>query len=103
MMDLLARLKGVVQTGEGWSAQCPGHDDQHNSLSLHHRDGHWLLRCHAGCSFQTLIDALGIESSDLFDKKVEGGGSIIPLANRATVFKAGEIGLALRVRAIRRG
>lgn len=83
MMDLLGRLKGVVQTGDGWSARCPAHEDQHNSLSLHHRDGRWLLHCHAGCSFQTLIDALGIEAGDLFDKKAGARGSTVSLDKQA--------------------
>ena len=60
MTDLLARLKGVVRSGDGWTARCPAHDDQHNSLSIHHRDGRWLLKCHAGCGWQAIIDALGI-------------------------------------------
>jgi hypothetical protein len=77
MMDLLARLKGVVQTGEGWSAKCPAHDDQRNSLSLHHCDGRWLLHCHA------IIGALGIEAADLFHESDGEGELISPLGNHA--------------------
>ena len=84
MMDLLRRLNGVVRSGEGWSARCPAHDDQHNSLSLHHRDGRWLLHCHARCSFQAIVDALGIEAIDLFDKKAGAGVSTISLDKQAS-------------------
>ena len=55
MIDLLAQLKGVARAGDGWTARCPAHDDRHNSLSIHHRDGRWLLRCHAGCTGRRLL------------------------------------------------
>ena len=84
MMDLLGRLKGVVQTGEGWSARCPAHDDQHNSLSIHRRNGRWLLHCHTGCSIEALIDALGIEAGALFDRKCGTEGSTIFLDKQAS-------------------
>jgi hypothetical protein len=64
MTDLLARLKDVCRSGDGW---CPAHADWRNSLSIHHRDGRWLLKCHAGCGWQEIINALGIEASGLFD------------------------------------
>src|SRR6476619_974034 len=83
MMDVLRRMRGVVQTGEGWSARCPAHDDQHNSLSLHHRDGRWLLHCHAGCGFQAIVDAVGIDAVDLFDKKAGARVSTISLDEQA--------------------
>jgi hypothetical protein len=38
MVDILARLKGVRRSGEGWTAKCPAHKDKQNSLSVHHRD-----------------------------------------------------------------
>ena len=50
MVDILALLNGVRRSGKGWTARCPSHDDKNNSLSVHHRDGKWLLHCHAGCT-----------------------------------------------------
>jgi hypothetical protein len=44
-----------------------GHDDAHSSLSVNHRDGKWLLCCHAGCSIEQITSAMGIRTSDLFD------------------------------------
>jgi hypothetical protein len=84
MTDLLARLKDVVRSGDGWTARCPAHPDQHNSLSIHHRDGRWLLKCHAGCRWQEIINALGIEASALFDNEHTGRGDSIRADNRAT-------------------
>lgn len=37
MTDVLARLKNVVRSGEGWTARCPAHSDGRNSLSIDHR------------------------------------------------------------------
>src|SRR5262245_13660350 len=85
MTDLLARLKNLVRLESGWSASCPAHGDERNSLSVAYGNGRWLLYWHAGCDFQTIIDALGIEAAELFDERGGGGAPIIPLANRATV------------------
>jgi len=71
MVDVLARLKDVQTTGKGWSARCPAHEDGRSSLSIHHRDGKWLLKCHAGCSWKAIIGAIGFSSSDLFGEEGE--------------------------------
>jgi len=67
MTDLLSLLSGVSRSGDGWIARCPAHDDHRNSLSVHHRDGRWLLKCHAGCEWRDIIDALGVEAQAFFD------------------------------------
>lgn len=50
------------------SARCPAHGDKHPSLSLSNgADGRLLLRCHAGCDFAAILDALrglGLVASD---------------------------------------
>jgi len=84
MTDLLAQLKGVGRIGDGWTARCPAHDDRHNSLSVHHRDGRWLLRCHAGCGWQEIVDALRIDAADLFDGEEGRRDGLISSDNRAT-------------------
>src|SRR5262245_39169552 len=84
MTDLLARLIGVSRSGEGWTARCPAHEDKHNRLSIHHRNGRWLLKCHAGCRWEEIIGALGFDASALFNASEEGVGRSIPTNNRAT-------------------
>jgi hypothetical protein len=81
---LLACLKGAVRSGDGWTARCPAHDDRRNSLSVHHRHGRWLLKCHAGCGWQAIVDALGADAADLFDDEKGRAGSARPSNNRAT-------------------
>jgi hypothetical protein len=103
MTDLLARLKNVVRNGDGWTARCPAHDDQRNSLSIHHRDGRWLLNCHAGCGFKKIIGTLGMSAVDFFDdepgQQGHGGkGALLPpnnTRNRATLVTHTATGLTL--------
>ena len=65
--DPLDRLEGVRPSGEGWVARCPAHDDRRTSLSVGHGDdGRWLLHCHAGCTVDDVVGALGITTRDLF-------------------------------------
>jgi hypothetical protein len=81
--DILARLKDVRRSGEGWTAKCPAHSDRQNSLSVHRRDGRWLLKCHAGCDWDAVLAAANIAPSDLFDS-AKGKRANYPPINRAT-------------------
>jgi hypothetical protein len=64
---VLAKLPGAKRSGRGWAAPCPAHDDTHPSLAIDiGRDGRVLLRCHAGCSLEAILDALGLTARDLF-------------------------------------
>jgi putative DNA primase/helicase len=70
---LLARLNGVIRSGTGWTARCPAHEDNRNSLSIHHCNGRWLLYCHAGCGWRAIIDQIGIKPADLFNDESRAG------------------------------
>src|SRR5262245_57891426 len=59
MTDLLAQFKDVCHSDDGWAARCSAHTDRHNSLSIHHRGDCWLIKCHAGCGWQEISNALG--------------------------------------------
>ena len=65
--DVLSRLQGVKGGGGQWSARCPAHDDKRQSLSISQgKDGQVLLKCHTGCTVESITSALGIEVKDLF-------------------------------------
>ena len=85
-LDILARLKSVRRSGKGWTAKCPAHEDQQNSLSIHHPDGKWLFKCHAGCDWRTIIAAIGVKPGELFDldqrKGTASPGTTVQLRNR---------------------
>jgi hypothetical protein len=60
------------------TAQCPAHEDQHPSLSVSEgEDGRALLFCHAGCAFEDVLSALGLEATDAFPGRT-------PVARRKT-------------------
>src|SRR5215207_6175929 len=61
--DILHRFKNVKRAGDGWTASCPTHDDQHNSLSITDgNNGRILLHCHAnaGCTYAGILQAAGV-------------------------------------------
>lgn len=63
---VLDRLESVNRSGTGWSARCPAHDDGVNSLSVSTGDSAGvLLHCHAGCTVQDVVVALGLSMTDL--------------------------------------
>ena len=71
MNELLPLLKGVTGRGNQYKAKCPAHEDNEPSLSIGERDGKILFHCHAGCSHENIIAALGLNMSDLFSEKLE--------------------------------
>ena len=64
--NLVQRLH-AKRSGKGWIAKCPVHDDHKPSLSIDEgADGRALIKCHAGCSTDDVIAALGLTRRDLF-------------------------------------
>lgn len=73
---LLSRLEKVERLSQGnhqarYRACCPAHDDKSPSLSvtLANSDS-ILLKCWAGCSAEEIINAVGMEMTDLFPEKI---------------------------------
>ncbi len=50
-------------------ASCPAHQDQRPSLSIEKKKGIILLKCHTGCSFREIVDALGMSSNEFKTRK----------------------------------
>jgi len=76
--EFLSRLQGVKQSGKGWTARCPSHEDKQSSLSIREgNDAKVLLRCFAGCKTPAIVETLGLRMRDLFsqDKEYQGRGS----------------------------
>jgi DNA primase len=69
---ILDRLQGVKQTAsDRWIARCPAHEDKSPSLSIRDNGGKVLLHCFGGCETGDVLDAIGLELSDLFDQPLE--------------------------------
>jgi hypothetical protein len=67
IQQLLGKLKGVKESGKGWIARCPAHEDGNASLSISEGDdGRVLLKCFAGCSTDDIVAAVGLKMADLF-------------------------------------
>jgi putative DNA primase/helicase len=74
---VLARLAAVRRSGSGWQALCPAHADKNPSLSVHIRDSKILLHCHAGCSQEAVLAALGIETLELSLDASDGKARVV--------------------------
>lgn len=61
-----SRFESFQRNGNGWKALCPGHDDNKRSLSIQEgEDGRVLVKCHAGCKTDHLLDVVGLTTKDL--------------------------------------
>lgn len=67
---VLSRLSSVRRGPEGsWTAACPAHEDSNPSLCVSVGGGERvLLCCHAGCSTDDIVRAMGLEMKDLFER-----------------------------------
>ncbi len=67
-MDLhnfLSRLQGVQDKGNGqYMARCPCHNDKRQSLSVRMGDEKIVMHCLAGCEYDDILRALGVDWRD---------------------------------------
>jgi hypothetical protein len=83
--EIAAGLNGRASPeGKGWTARCPAHDDKHPSLSITSAEnGKPLVRCHAGCTQEAVLEALrarGLWSTGLNGHDRGASPSAIPSA-----------------------
>ena len=76
--DIQPLLRNVRGRDNKFTAQCPAHADGRNSLSIgQSADGRRLLmHCHAGCTTESVVTALGLTVYDLFADKPQSGMSL---------------------------
>ncbi|MFO0877408.1 MAG: DUF3987 domain-containing protein [Gemmataceae bacterium] len=68
--NVLSHLPNAKRSGKGWKAHCPAHEDRKPSLSVSQGDdGTVLIKCHAGCTTEAILAAIGLEMRDLFPPK----------------------------------
>jgi 5S rRNA maturation endonuclease (ribonuclease M5) len=65
---VLERLKAPVPRSDGYRAKCPAHDgESSDSLSIKEGDdGRVLIHCYGGCEVEEIVQALDLQTSDLF-------------------------------------
>jgi hypothetical protein len=61
-----SKLEKVKQTSNGIEALCPSHNDKSPSLTASYTKERILFKCQAGCSFESVVSALGMEESQFF-------------------------------------
>lgn len=67
------------KSGTGWTARCCGHEDKNASLSVSAgADGRVLLKCHAGCTAENIVGALGLKLADLFPPRPASVAPVTP-------------------------
>lgn len=67
---ILSRLTKVKGRNGSYTACCPAHDDRSPSLAIRETaDGRILLHCFGGCEAQSVLDALGLDMTDLFPER----------------------------------
>jgi hypothetical protein len=92
---VLDRLRNVTNGANCWTSFCPAHDDRTSSLSIGAGDdGRALIKCHAGCTTESVVRAMSLQMSDLFPpnsrhRGVNGEGADIPPVKAATVQQSG--------------
>jgi hypothetical protein len=88
------------QSGNGWSARCPAHQDRRASLTVAAgADGRALVRCHAGCSADAVTGALGLAMADLFPRDpTRGNGKAAAPAANGRAFPTADAAVAALVR-----
>lgn len=63
---VLPLLSGIKSSGGSYTAKCPSHEDGNPSLSVSVGKEHpVVLHCHAGCTQDAVLDALGLTWSDI--------------------------------------
>ena len=92
----LQRLDVATRSGRSAKAHCPAHDDANPSLSVKEAaDGRVLAKCHAGCSFDQVVAAVGLTPSDMFAEEGHAHPRGDRRAARAVVALADEEGVEL--------
>jgi len=74
--DVAGRLERARHLGNGFVGKCPAHDDGRASLKVSPGERATVLWCHAGCSTEDVLAALGVRQEELFydyDPKLSGG------------------------------
>ena len=64
---ILDRLEKVRQVKpDSWVACCPAHDDRSPSLVISEKGDRVLMHCYAGCTFDEIRAALGMQPHEFF-------------------------------------
>ena len=91
---------GPTETASGYQSRCPAHDDLQPSLSISEgSDGKVLIKCHAGCTTEKIVDSVGLKMKDLFPPQAPKTGQAKHAKGKNHVYPTlGEAAEAVRLR-----
>ncbi len=93
-----ARNLKLKKSKDGWTCQCPAHEDRNPSLSIGTgADGRVLLNCFTGCTAEAVCKALDLRLADLFPTTVgtkgrSVGGKALTVTPRSSAPRRKEAG-----------
>ena len=65
--EFVTLLEAVKPASSGYQARCPAHTDHTPSLSVSEgEDGRILVKDHAGCTTEQIVEAMNLTTTDLF-------------------------------------
>lgn len=64
--EILSHFQIQKRYGDKAQARCPCHDDKQASLTITKGRRSALIHCHAGCDFENIIKAAGLQKQDLY-------------------------------------
>lgn len=65
--EIVSRFEVKSHYRDRVQAVCPAHPDKQASLTISRGRTGTLLHCHAGCDWESILNAVGLKKSDLFD------------------------------------
>ena len=65
--EIVSRFEVKNRYKDRVQAVCPSHPDKQASLTISRGRTGTLLHCHAGCDLESILNAVGLKKSDLFD------------------------------------
>jgi hypothetical protein len=72
---IAARLTRAKRSGAGWIACCPAHEDSTPSLSINDGEKGPVFKCHAGCSQESVVNAIEALGVAIRKPKTNGNGA----------------------------
>ena len=80
--ELIAKFPKAKRQPDGsFLVKCVAHQDKNPSLHISQKDDTILMKCHAGCSTESVCQSLGIEMSDIFIEDHTAAPAIPPPAS----------------------
>jgi hypothetical protein len=89
--EFLSLLDGVSKAASGWKARCPcpEHNDRTPSLSISisDNDQRILVHCHSGCTKDAILEAVGMDDTDLWPRPgdLDGDDDVVESAAHSRV------------------